>query len=158
MSKAVNLEESDAMEYGELSPAAAQGLQALTNAGLSDGHDIRILFEASGFSLTHAWFKSGYPLPLHKHNADCLYYIISGSLKLGTEILEAGDGFFLPAEVPYTYTPGEDGVEILEFRNRTHFDIRFMANNSAFWEKAAQSVVDRRGHWENERRPVSNRN
>jgi hypothetical protein len=41
-------------------------------------------------SLCWAWFKSGYVLPRHSHNADCLYYVLGGSLRLGSVWLKAG--------------------------------------------------------------------
>ena len=100
-------------------------------AGVEDGQTVKLLFSAPGFSLTYAWFKSGFPLPRHTHSADCLYYIIAGSLQLGTETLGRGDGFFLPKDMAYAYTPGPEGVEVLEFRTAERFDIHFMAANPA---------------------------
>ena len=44
-------------------------------------------YTVPGFGLTHVWFKEGYALPLHSHDCDCLYYVIAGSLKMGTEEL-----------------------------------------------------------------------
>jgi hypothetical protein len=38
--------------------------------------------------VSYAWFKSGYPLPLHSHDADCYYLVIAGSMKVGSEVLE----------------------------------------------------------------------
>ena len=37
---------------------------------------------------------------------------------MGNQVLRAGDSFFIPAEAPYVYTAGPDGVEILEIRHR----------------------------------------
>ena len=60
-------------------------LSQLTDAGIDDGTVTKVLFrdENSGMSLTYAWFKRGFPLPRHRHNVNCLYYIVSGDLKLG---------------------------------------------------------------------------
>lgn len=132
--------ESGLMSYDDVSAQAADGLQRMWDAGLDKGQDLRTLFQGMGMSLSYARFKHGYPLPLHTHNGDCLYFVLSGSLRLGTETLHAGDGFFVPAEVPYTYKPGEDGVEILEFRNQSPFNIRFMASNATAWDKAVDAV------------------
>ena len=97
-----------------------------------DGTTVKLLFSMPGMSLTHAWFKSGFPLPRHSHDTDCLYYIVAGSIRIGTEELGKGDGFFVGADVPYAYTPGADGVEILEFRASNAFDIKLLANNPLF--------------------------
>src|SRR5579872_3189024 len=73
--------------------------------GLPEGESVRVLVNLPAFSLTHVWFKKDFPLPLHSHDADCLYYIIAGSLRLGTEDLGPRDCFFVPADVPYAYRP-----------------------------------------------------
>ena len=68
------------MEYDGVTPELQQTFMKLGEAGIQEGDTVKLLFAAPGFSLTYAWFKSGYPLPRHSHNADCLYYIIAGSL------------------------------------------------------------------------------
>ena len=115
--------------------------------GVFNGEQARVLFSIPGFSLTHVWFKKGYPLPLHSHDADCLYYIVAGSVKLGEEMLGPRDGFFVPADVPYTYTAGPNGVEVLEFRHATSFNFVNHANGEAFWEKAVETVRANQGNW-----------
>ena len=129
------------------------GINELIANGGQEGGTVKTLFNFPGFSLTYAWFKSGYPLPLHSHDADCLYYVISGTLKLGTELLNKGDGFFVPAETPYTYTPGDKGVEILEFRHATQFDIHFRGSSPSFWQKIADRAGERRDGWADEVEP-----
>jgi hypothetical protein len=123
-------------------------------AGVDAGHQLKVLFSVPGFSLVYVWFKSGFPLPRHTHNVDCLYYIVGGSLKLGSEELSTGDGFFIGKDVPYTYTPGERGVEVLEFRASNRFNIDVLAGNPAFWARAVETVRERRGAWESERQPA----
>jgi hypothetical protein len=113
----------------------------------------KLLFSAPGFSLTYAWFKSGFPLPRHTHNADCLYYIVAGSLVLGSEVLGKGDGFFVPKDAAYAYVPGPEGVEVLEFRTADHFNIRFLAGNPSFWAKALATVEAERPGWARQRPP-----
>lgn len=144
---ALPYEQAQIMTHGELTPVAAEGAFRLMSAGIEQGHDTRVLFAAPGFSLVYAWFKSGYPLPRHTHNVDCLYYIVGGSLRLGTEELGKGDGFFVGAGVPYTYTPGPVGVEVIEFRASNAFDIQLLANNAAFWDKAVATVNAERESW-----------
>lgn len=75
----------------------------------------------SGFSLVRAWFGPHFVLPRHTHDGDCLYYVEKGSLTMGSQTLEAGDGFFVPDGAPYAYEAGPDGVVVLEFRMRTSF-------------------------------------
>lgn len=154
---------SDARDYGEhnvmalddLTPIIMQGLTHFNEAGKGDGQKVSLLYSAPGFSLTHVWFKSGYPLPLHSHTSDCLYYIIAGSMKVGTEEpLGPGDGFFVGTDVPYTYTPGPEGVEVLEFRNTDQLNIRFMGKTKAVWDKTAARIAARREDWETELPPT----
>ena len=131
-------------------------LGQVQEAGVFNGAEERLLFSIPGFSLLHAWFKHGYPLPLHSHDADCLYYIVSGSIKLGTETLGPRDGFFVPANMPYTYTTGPEGVEVLEFRHATEFNFVNHANGLAFWEKALETVKANQADWATARMPALN--
>ena len=43
---------------------------------------------------------------------------------MGSQVLEAGDGFFVPSDAPYAYEAGPDGVEVLEFRSGTSFGMK----------------------------------
>ena len=71
-----------------------------------------------GMSLVHAWFGPHFPLFRHSHPkfGDCLYYVVAGQAILGSRVLKAGDGFFVPNGMPYKYKAGPEGVEVLEFR------------------------------------------
>jgi hypothetical protein len=71
-----------------------------------------------GMSLVHAWFGPNFPLFRHSHPkyGDCLYYVVAGEIHMGSRVLKAGDGFFVPNGAPYKYRAGPDGVEVLEFR------------------------------------------
>ena len=152
---------TDAKDYGEhnvqrvdgITPTIAEGLSHYGTEGGSKGQIVQLLYGAPGFSLTKVWFKSGFPLPLHSHSSDCLYYILAGSLQVGTEELGPGDGFFVGSDVPYTYTAGPEGVEVLEFRDTNELNIRFMARNKAFWEKAGNKISERREIWKAEQPP-----
>lgn len=141
------------MSYAPTSPEVLARSQELTEAGMLEGAENRMLFSGAGFSLAYAWFKSGFPLPRHSHDSACLYYIVAGSLQLGDEVLKAGDGFFVDAGVPYAYTPGPEGLEILEFRSTQTFDIRMLAGAGAFWDRALKTVEGKRAAWAAERRP-----
>jgi hypothetical protein len=146
--------EHDVMSLDDLTPAIAEGLGHYA-IGPDDAHGqvVELVYASPGFSLSKVWFKSGYPLPLHSHTADCLYYILAGSLRAGTEELGPGDGFFVGSDVPYTYTPGPEGVEVLEFRDTEKFNIRFMARNKSFWEKAGRKIAANREAWKREPPP-----
>ena len=130
-------------------------IRAEVGAGASAGYELKLLFSAPGASLSYVWFKSGFPLPRHSHNVDCLYYIVGGSLLIGHEELGVGDGFFVGHDVPYTYRPGPAGVEVLEFRAADVFNIQVMANNPAFWDAAVETVRNHRAAWSNEPRPCT---
>ena len=125
----------------------------LAAAGFGEGSQVKLLFSRPGMSLIYVWFKSGFPLPRHSHNADCLYFIVAGSLKLGAEQLGPGDGFFLGVDVPYTYTPGENGVEVLEFRTSNNFDFKNLGMTPAWMESALEILAERRDGWSGEMTP-----
>jgi quercetin dioxygenase-like cupin family protein len=146
-------DESEAMSPSPRSEFDADGAARLIEDGVLEGSTVHLLFERPGLSLSHAWFKSGFPLPRHSHNADCLYFVLAGSLRIGTEELTAGDSFFVGTDVPYTYTPGPEGVEVLEFRTSDRFDIRVLAKNPAFWAKAAETLAGKREAWRGETPP-----
>lgn len=154
---APDFSEVSIMEMAGVTPAIQAGIEAAQAEGAAEGDTVKLLFAMPGMSLTYAWFKSGYPLPLHSHNADCLYYIIAGTLRLGTEDLGPGDGFFVGSDVPYAYTPGPDGVEVLEFRTADSFDIRFMGKTKAFWDKTAASVRREKANWDGQLPPSQKR-
>lgn len=153
---APGLMEAGCMTVEPFSPVQRDAMDRLREAGYLEGDEIRVLVNIPGFSLTHVWFKPGYPLPLHSHDADCLYYIIAGSLRMGTEELGERDSFFIPSGVPYSYKPGPDGVEVLEFRHSTHFNFVNLAKGEAFWERAIEHTLASREAWKTAERPKLN--
>jgi hypothetical protein len=130
-----------------LSQATQNGFARLVDAGLMEGSLVKTLIDIPGFSLMYVWFKPHYPLLRHSHKQDCLYYIISGTIKLGTETLGAGDGFFLPDATPYTYAVGDDGVELLEFRQSSDINFKGYDATAAWWDKAEKSIRENREAW-----------
>jgi hypothetical protein len=151
---ALGAAEMTCMKFAAVTPMVADGAQRLQAAGADAGNELKLLFAIPGFSLTYVWFKSDFPLPRHSHDVDCLYYILGGSLMFGQEELRAGDGFFVAQDVPYTYKAGSAGVEVLEFRAADVFDIKVLANNPAFWDRAAETVRSRQSQWAREPRPA----
>lgn len=88
----------------------------------TDGNSSTLLFAQggkNGMTLAHVWFGANFPLFRHSHPAygDCLYYVIAGEISLGKRKLGPGSTFFLPNGMPYKYTAGPAGVELLEFRS-----------------------------------------
>lgn len=151
--EARGLMELGAMKMAETTPEQREGLKKLVAAGYLEGDQVKVLVDLPGFSLTHAWLKRDYPLLLHSHDSDCLYYVVAGSLQMGTEELAEGDSFFVPANSAYTYRPGPDGVEVLEFRHVGTFDFRNYAKNPAFYEKAAATVAANVEYWRTAKPP-----
>jgi len=98
-----------------------------------------------GFSLVTVEFGPGYLLPRHSHSSDCLYYVVEGELQMGSRVLGPGDGFFLPAEQPYAYRAGADGVKLLEFRHETAFDIVIQEPDMARFREKALASLDAAG-------------
>ena len=127
--------------------SAMVGLGRMAAAGMTDGYVIKVLFDVPGFALHYAWFKPNYPVARHSHSVDALYYIVSGTLKLGTEWFGAGDGFWLSGDTPYTYTAGPDGVEVLEFRHTSQFTTAAPGGTKAYFDKAVAAIEANREAW-----------
>ena len=153
---APGLMQAGCMSVEPFTPVQRAGMDKMLAAGYLEGDKVKVLVNIPGFSLTHVWFKKDYPLPLHSHDADCLYYIIAGTLRIGTETLGERDSFFLPAGTPYTYRPGPDGVELLEFRHATHFNFVNLAKGAGFWDKALEAVEANVGDWKTAKLPALN--
>lgn len=138
-------------------------LGALASLAASDyseglGERTRVLFSEpgeTGMSLVHVWFKSGYVLPFHSHNVDCLYYVLGGELHIGSRVLRQGEGFFIPADQAYGYEAGPEGVEVLEFRNATRFNLQFKDNSEARWQRMVDTCSERAATWVGETPPSS---
>ena len=141
-------ESADNEKVLPMSQETQAGFARLVEAGFLDGATVKKLFDIPGFSLTYVWFKPHFPLPRHSHKQDCLYYIIAGKIKLGTEWLGAGDGFFLPDATPYTYIVGDEGVELLEIRTSSDTNFKSFAHTATWWDKAEKAIRDNRSAWQ----------
>lgn len=105
------------------------------------GADSVVLFRGegqSGFSLVLLRIEPGCKLPRHSHNADCLYYVVSGEAIMGRQIIRAGSGFFVKAGQPYAYAAGPDGVEVLEFRHATSVTMNITESQAGWVEVLAR--------------------
>jgi quercetin dioxygenase-like cupin family protein len=150
---AIDLIETDLMSTPEMSPETEMALQASVAAGLGAGSQTKVLLRQDeaegGFSLVTLWFKPGYSLPRHTHDADCLYYVLSGSAIMGRQTLRAGDGFFVPKDAPYQYSAGPEGVEVLEIRHGVeHFDMKIPDSHPETMKAMIDLVQARREEWE----------
>ncbi len=122
----------------ELAQAARTTSRLLVNQRPEDG----------GFSLLYLYFKPNFPLFRHKHESDCLYVVLSGSAIMGSQTLRAGDSFFVPANAPYYYTAGPDGVEVLEIRHNVEgFTVIFAHNPAGRLEEARAAIEANAEAW-----------
>lgn len=151
---APTLEKSGCMTYAGETPNLTAMQPKFAEAVEARGEYGDVPYRRSNMSLARLWFKSGFPLPLHTHDSDCLYYIIAGSIRMGTQTLVAGDGFFVGNDVPYAYTAGPEGVEILEFRNTDRFNISVRDKPVPAWEKTIEQMRDASMGWADEPPPV----
>ena len=149
--EAPTLEETGMMAPMSMRPGVAERVGEHLGAFL-DGSELHVLYggpdHAGSPSLVHVWFKPNYPLPRHTHDVDCLYYVVSGSAVMGNQVLRAGDGFFVPADAPYQYSAGPDGVEVLEFRNARSFDIKVTEDDPARWDAMIATANEQRDEWQ----------
>jgi hypothetical protein len=151
----------DYRDYGEHglmavvdpSPAVVEALTQFAAEEGGEGQKVSMAYSRPGRSLTHVWFKSGYPLPLHSHSGDCVYFILAGSIRVGPEWLGPGDGFFIGSDIPYTYDTGPEGAEVLEFRGTDELSIRFRAKGRAAWDKTVARLRERSADWASEPPP-----
>ena len=153
--EAQNMEEH--MPTEGLTEVDLAGIARATAEGAGEGGFARLLFAdpVSGLSVGYVWFKPNFVLPRHSHNADCAYYVISGEAHLGTEVLRAGDGFFIPAGANYQYSAGPEGVEVLEFRTAARFDMRLSGNSEAAWRRIAENAMANHQRWLREPPPAA---
>jgi hypothetical protein len=143
------LYETAMMSMPTLDPPAMDEMMEWATAS---GNVVKVLFgdpEAGGMSLVWSWFAPNFPLPRHSHSADCLYYVTKGELHMGRQVVGQGEGFFVPDGAPYAYTAGPDGVEVLEFRGTSSFDMQITESLDR-WGKMLESVRAHRDQWAEE--------
>ena len=136
-----------------MSETTQKAVQLWKEKGFDTGQKTTVLINLPGFSLVYAWFKSGFQLPVHSHDADCLYYVVAGEAILVNRTLRAGDGFFVPANVYYSYTAGPEGIEILEFRHANKIDMRWRDSKPEYWTNVADNIAAKQEVWKKERPP-----
>lgn len=136
-------------EDGMMTPAvlSQEVLEEIDFAPFAAGSRVKVLFKSDGMSLIHAWFGAGFRLPRHSHSADCLYYVVAGTAVMGARTIAVGDGFFVRAGQPYAYTAGPDGVEVLEFRSVTAFDMKIVDQTVSAWSALADVARANQHRW-----------
>ena len=149
----VPLQETDFMSTPEMSAGAGAGFGGALTAGLGAGGTVDVVVrqdeKEGGFSLVRLWFKANYPLVRHTHDADCLYYVLSGTAVMGNQTLRTGDSFFVPAGAPYRYNAGPEGVEILEIRHGVEqFNMVIPDEPASRWHAMAEAVEANLDTWQ----------
>jgi len=135
------------IEARETSSGMSEALAEFHKHGFEAGQQVSMAYSRRGVSLTHVWFKSGHPLPLHAHSENCLYFLLAGSIRTGSEELGLGDGFFAGGQNQHTYEMGPLRAEVLKFRARDNIDIRFMVRKKSVWDKTIAKLKERRTDW-----------
>ncbi len=154
-SEGKTLQEAGVIRYSN-PQSVNDNMASLAEIGLREGFQAKCLFRApgpDGFSLMHSWFKSNSIIPLHSHDTDCLYYVLSGSLSLGDQTLGAGDGLFVPGGAAYSFVMGPEGAQFLEFRDTADFDTNMRAAKPKFWDRMRTVIETNRETWRSETPP-----
>jgi hypothetical protein len=145
-SEAPALHDTGMMSMPQVDPAATDQFMEWAMSG---GHVVKVLYRQDGddgMSLVWSWFGPGYSLPRHSHDADCLYFVVSGEARLGNRTVPAGGGFFVPADAPYAYTAGDEGIQILEFRGVSSFDMK-ITESIGRWDRIVETVREHGDAW-----------
>jgi hypothetical protein len=145
------LHETGIMSMPTMNPPAPEQMIEWATSG---GHAVKVLFQQDGsggtsngaMSLVWSRFEANYPLPRHSHSADCLYYVVAGEARMGNRRIGPGAGFFVPADAPYAYTAGPDGIEILEFRSVSSFDMQ-ITEKLPRWDRIVEAVREHKADW-----------
>ena len=132
--------------------AQPEALDAAIALGRAGGAVNKLLARQSpdegGFSVMYAWFKPDFPLFRHRHDVDCMYVVVSGSARMGSQVLGPGDCFFVAAGAPYGYTAGPDGVEVIEIRHDADsFTFVLAPNPTQQIEQAAETARTHAEGW-----------
>jgi quercetin dioxygenase-like cupin family protein len=114
----------------------------------ASGQTVKVLYRSEEYGTSLVWssFAPHYMLPRHSHSADCLYYVVRGEARLGNRVVAAGGGFFVPADAPYAYSAGPDGIEILEFRHAATFDMK-ITETAARFERILENIREHGPTW-----------
>ena len=87
-------------------------------------------------------------LPRHKHDTDCLYIVSEGAIIMGSRTIEAGGGFFVAADQPYSYQASEAGARVLEVRTAGQFATTIVETSSARRKFLVDNANSHSDDWE----------
>jgi hypothetical protein len=122
------LYETGMMSMPTMEPDATEQLTEWAQGG---GQIVKVLFgdpEGSGMSLVWSWFGPGFTLPM------------------GNTVVAAGRKKPSPADAPYAYAAGPEGVEVLEFRGVSSFDMR-ITESLARWDAIVEVSRANKERW-----------
>ncbi len=148
--------EPDMMAPEGLDGSVLAGFARAEEAGMHEGHRLRCLYRSplpDGPSLCHMWLKSGFVTPRHKHDTNCIYYVLAGKLKLGNASAGPGEGVFVPEATVYSIEAGPQGLEVLEFRTDTAFNVFYTGNDEANWDRIVDAVSGNVMDWADQSPP-----
>jgi quercetin dioxygenase-like cupin family protein len=144
------LEETDVMTPARIDPAVYRNIDIRP---IGAGTRSMVLFQgegSDGFSLITSTMKAGYRLPRHTHSGDCVYLITKGSVFVGRREITEGSGFLVKSGQPYTYTVGEQGAALVEFRSTTTFDMEILDQTVAKWKPLVDVAIANQERWAEE--------
>ncbi|MCV7154216.1 cupin domain-containing protein [Mycolicibacterium pyrenivorans] len=136
------------MNAPEMSSDIIEQIAGFDIALLAGGTAIDVIFRDTaegGFSLANMRLAPDYILPTHRHNVDCLYYVLSGSIQLGRRRIDAGGGFLVRADRSYGYRAGAEGATVLEFRHSTRFNMVVTETSPAKWSEMVETAKQNEG-------------
>lgn len=75
-----------------------------------------LILQSPTLSMVRVRVGPGAKVAPHRHGTNQITYILSGSLRYGKRVTEAGQGFFTPNK-RYTWTAGDEGAEWIEIHD-----------------------------------------
>jgi hypothetical protein len=121
-------------------------------AAWAEGATAHVLYRSErpdGPSITYIWWAPELDVYRHSHNTDCAYLIVSGEVRMGRRVLAPGDGFFAPADAPYSYRAGPEGAEVIEFRpdSSSGVSMAILEDDVARWKAMIENANAHREQW-----------
>jgi hypothetical protein len=147
---AIQLEETDVMTPAYIDPAVYKNIDIRP---IGAGTRSMVLFRGEGpdgFSLVTSTMKAGYRLPRHTHSGDCVYLITKGSVFVGRREITEGSGFLVKSGQPYTYSVGEQGAALVEFRSTPSFDMQILDQTVEKWKPLVDIAIANQERWAEE--------
>ena len=146
----------DMMRPEPMTPADTAAFEAAAQSGMHHGHQLVCLYRSplpDGPSLCRMWLKGGFVTPRHRHDTNCIYYVLAGELRLGNAVLAPNEGVFVPQGTVYSIEAGSAGLDVLEFRTDTVFNVEYTGNDAGFWQHVSQAMTSNSPGWPDQPRP-----